>query len=91
MSQTVTTSNTDYILRDIERCIEQNFPRAKHQPYSYSDDLFEAGIVDSLGFLTLIGFIEQHFNIAVSDEDVIPQNFASIDAMAKYVQESLDP
>jgi len=78
------------IVQDLQSCIEENFPRAKNQDYGKSDDLFEKGIVDSLGFLTIIGFIEQTFDITVSDEDVLPENFSSINAMAEYVKRSLD-
>jgi acyl carrier protein len=48
-------------------------------------DLLSAGIVDSLGILRLVAFMEQRFGVKVPDEDVVFENFQSIGAMAGYV------
>jgi len=48
-------------------------------------DLLGAGIVDSLGILRLVAFIEDRFGVKVPDEDVVFENFQSIGAMASYV------
>jgi acyl carrier protein len=53
-------------------------------------DLLSAGIVDSLGILRLVAFMEQRFGVKVPDEDVVFENFQSIDAMAGYVTGRLD-
>jgi acyl carrier protein len=52
-------------------------------------DLLSAGIVDSLGILRLVAFMEQHFGVKVPDEDVVFENFQSIGAMAGYVSQRL--
>jgi acyl carrier protein len=52
-------------------------------------DLLSAGIVDSLGILRLVAFIEKHFGVKVPDEDVVFENFQSIGAMAGYVSQRL--
>lgn len=48
-------------------------------------DLLSAGIVDSLGILRLVAFIEDRFGVRVPDEDVVFENFQSLEAMANYV------
>jgi acyl carrier protein len=53
--------------------------------YEAKTDLLEAGIVDSVGLMGLVTFVEQRFGIAVPDEDVIYENFASIGALADYL------
>lgn len=40
-------------------------------------DLFQEGIVDSFGFIELIGFLEKEFNIKFSDEELISGQFNS--------------
>ena len=50
-------------------------------------DLLSAGIVDSLGILRLVAFIEERFGVKVPDEDVVFENFQSIRAMADYVSQ----
>ena len=39
------------------------------------DDLLSAGIIDSLGILQLVTFIEERFDFQVPDEDVVYENF----------------
>lgn len=53
-------------------------------------DLLSAGIVDSLGILRLVSFIEDRFGVKVPDEDVVFENFQSIRAMGTYVSQRLD-
>jgi acyl carrier protein len=52
-------------------------------------DLLGAGIVDSLGILRLVAFLEDRFGVKVPDEDVVFENFESIGAMAAYVSQRL--
>jgi acyl carrier protein len=46
----------------------------------------EEGIVDSTGVLELVLFVEETFNIAVDDEEIVPENFDSVERLAHYVQ-----
>jgi len=48
--------------------------------------LFEEGIFDSMAFVLLIDFIEENFGIKPTDKDLIEENFKSIDAITKYIQ-----
>lgn len=50
-------------------------------------DLLSAGIIDSLGILRLVAFIEDRFGVKVPDEDVVFENFQSIRAMGNYVSQ----
>jgi acyl carrier protein len=43
------------------------------------------GVLDSLALLQFVEFIEGEFDIEVNDEDMVPDNFRSIDAIAGYV------
>jgi acyl carrier protein len=49
------------------------------------DDLFNTGILDSLGVLQMVAFIEKQFGIQVPDEDVVYENFSSIDSLSNYL------
>lgn len=46
----------------------------------------EHGIVDSLGFVELITFIEEKFGIKIKDDELIPENFDSLQKMARFVE-----
>ena len=49
--------------------------------------MLDSGIVDSLGVLDLVGFIEEQFGIEAQDDDLVPENFDSIDALTRFVKE----
>ena len=49
------------------------------------------GIIDSTGVVEVIGFLEATFEIALDDSELTPENFASIDAIARYVNQKLHP
>lgn len=48
-------------------------------------ELLASGIVDSMGVMELIAFIEESFGVVVDDQEVIPDNFVSLRAMARLV------
>lgn len=48
--------------------------------------LMGEGIIDSTGVLELVMFVEEAFGFTVADEEVLPQNFDSIAALAAYVE-----
>ena len=47
--------------------------------------LIESGIVDSTGVLEVVAFLEETFDIAIPDEDMLPANLDTIGRMASYV------
>jgi acyl carrier protein len=46
----------------------------------------EEGIVDSTGVLELVMFVEQTFGITVEDEEIVPENFDSLERLSRYVR-----
>ena len=53
------------------------------------EDLLEQRFVDSLGLMKLILHIENTFGIKVEDEDIIPENFQSLNSMATFVSKKI--
>jgi acyl carrier protein len=49
------------------------------------DDLLSSGIVDSLGILQLVVFIEQKLKFTVPDEDVVVEHFQSVRVLSDYL------
>jgi acyl carrier protein len=52
--------------------------------------IFALGIFDSMGFISLITFIEENFNIKANDSELIEENFESINALASFVERKLN-
>ena len=59
--------------------------------FDYSDDssLRQESIIDSIGVLNLILFVEETFDIHVDDREVTPDNFDSVNALAAFVEHKL--
>ena len=78
------------IICKITDFISATFPHTHQKSVDITDALFEQGIVDSLGVLEIVAFIQNSFEIYVKDEDIIEDNFSSIADIATYVKQSLD-
>lgn len=52
-----------------------------------SDDesLLEAGVIDSAAMVDLIAFLEKSYSISIDEDDMVPENFDSIEAIVAYV------
>jgi acyl carrier protein len=50
-----------------------------------ADSLLEAGVIDSMGVLELVSFIEKQYRIAVAEDEMMPENFDSVDAIAAFI------
>jgi acyl carrier protein len=55
------------------------------------ESLLEAGVIDSLGVLSLVSFIEQRYRIAVTEDEMMPENFDSIEAIAGFIARRREP
>jgi acyl carrier protein len=58
--------------------------------YSDEDSFLEREIVDSLGVIELVTFLEAQFGISVADHELIPENFDSVKNLAEYVARKLE-
>jgi acyl carrier protein len=52
--------------------------------------IFQDGIFDSMGFLSLINFIEDYFQIKAEDSELLEENFESVNAIAKFISKKLN-
>lgn len=50
------------------------------------EDLLGTGILDSLAMIQLIAFVEKEFEIKVSPEDMIIENFMTVTHIVNYVK-----
>jgi acyl carrier protein len=54
-------------------------------PIGDDENLLADGMVDSIGMLRLIGFIEASYGVQVPLEDITIENFRSIEALSGYL------
>lgn len=51
--------------------------------------IFENGLLDSMGLLFLIEFLGETFQVEVSDDELNPKNFESINNIVSFVSNKL--
>lgn len=49
------------------------------------ESLLEKGVIDSAGMLDLVAFIETEYSIKIDDDDLMPENFDSLNAIQGFV------
>jgi acyl carrier protein len=54
--------------------------------YDDNDSFLQEGIVDSVGVMDLVSFVEETFGVAVDDHEITPDNFDSVNKLAQYVR-----
>lgn len=70
----------------IREFIFENYMIGGNEEELGNDDSFmEKGIIDSTGILELIMFVEESWEIEVSDDEVVPDNFDSINKLCMYI------
>lgn len=70
----------------IRQFIFEKFPLARKRQLREEDSLLETGIVDSIGILEIVTFVEQQFAVEVGDDDLQPENFGTIASIAAFVE-----
>jgi acyl carrier protein len=50
-----------------------------------SASLIEAGVIDSMGVLELVAFLEETYGIRIGDDELVPENLDTIGNIVRYV------
>lgn len=75
----------------IHRYILENFLFTNEDGRLRDDTSFlEEGIVDSTGVLELVMFVEETFGLTVEDTEILPENFDSVERLARYVRMKME-
>ena len=76
----------DSILSDLREFIARNF-LFSDKGYTYGDDasFLESGIIDSLGIIELVTFVEKTYGVSVADNELLPENFDSVAKLGSYI------
>ena len=65
--------------------IQSEFLQNGSKPIAANDNLIEDGVIDSLAILILISFIEEQYSVSINPEDVVLENFESIEAINSLI------
>ncbi|WP_436494534.1 acyl carrier protein [Actinokineospora sp. HUAS TT18] len=65
--------------------IDEFLPDVAADALAVDYDLLANGVIDSLGLLKLIAWIEDRFGVPIGDDDLDPDNFRSVAAVDRFI------
>ena len=78
------------ITPEIRRFVVDNFLFGQDAgPLGNDESFLDTGIIDSTGVLQLVGFLEERYNIAIGNDELVPDNLDSVNRVSRFVQAKL--
>ncbi len=78
------------IARQVRQFLIENFLFGRTDDQFSDDESFlESGLVDSMGILTLVTFVQDTFAIPIEDDEIVPENWDSVHRIAAFVASKL--
>jgi acyl carrier protein len=68
--------------------VEEFMPDVTVDDLDSDYDLLEGGVVDSLGLLKVVAWLETDFDIGVDDAELGPESFRTVDAIKAFVDQA---
>ena len=75
-------------MSDVRQDVRQFFQQQLARDLTGVDDstsLLQAGVLDSLGVMELVAFLQDRYGLTLDDDDLVPENLESVDAIAAFV------
>jgi acyl carrier protein len=77
IKKTITTFIGNYLIKDTVSTLDEDA------------SFLEDGLIDSVGVLELVAFLEETYGFRVEDEEINPANLDSVNKLVAYVQSKL--
>ncbi len=78
---------TETLANDIYSYINKEMDNSSD--FDISTNIVEVGIVDSMAIMTLVSFLEEKYGVEIDFENITPENFATVDAIANFIRKLL--
>lgn len=76
----------------VREFLQEHVPTGQARTEIPSDEsLLDSGLLDSATILELVSFLEERFNLTIADEELLPENFETIDAIVAMVSSKQGP
>jgi acyl carrier protein len=71
----------------LEKFVLENLPGGRlRKSIDPSEDLLAGGVIDSLSLMEVVSFVEQQYGIEVNDQDLVADNFRSLQSIQEFVE-----
>ena len=75
------------IINELRAYITENFLYARPDYFvAEHDHLLEKGVVDSMGMVELLTFLQDRFGVEPADDEITEDNFATLARIAAFVR-----
>ena len=74
-------------MQDLIQNLAQYIKNTYNAELESRENIFGSGIIDSIGFANLIEFITAEFKIGFEPEDLVEDNFYSLERIAQFISE----
>jgi len=86
----MTTPPAKQIRDEIRAYLDENFLYMRPDFILQDDDrLLERGVVDSMGIVEMLTFLDDQFGVKVADDEISEANLGTIGAIARFVTSKL--
>jgi len=68
--------------------VEEFMPDVPADELDSDFDLLTGGVVDSLGLLKVVAWLEEEFDVSVDDSELGPESFRTVAAIKEYVDQA---
>jgi acyl carrier protein len=73
----------------IQKFIEDRFLVEFGEDVRADSNLFQAGVLDSFGYLQLMKFLEKEFSLEITPEDILTNVFVSLEGIDGFVADKI--
>jgi acyl carrier protein len=71
----------------LERFVLETLPGGRgRKSIDPDEDLLAGGVIDSVGLMEVVSFVEQEYGIDVTDQDLVADNFRSLKSIQEFVE-----
>jgi len=76
---------------DIHTAIRNFLKNAAPKGVSFtdSDNLLTKGVIDSLRMLDMMSFLEDKYGLKIDEDEMMPENFESVEAITRFVEKKI--
>ncbi|SDI36481.1 Phosphopantetheine attachment site [Actinokineospora alba] len=79
-------------LQEIKQFVLDEFlPDVPADELGVTEDLLAGGVIDSLGLLKVIAWLEDRFAVPIDDVELAPDSFRTIEAIDEFIRCALAP
>jgi acyl carrier protein len=74
-----------HVADEIVSFLEEQFPATTSDGVGRDVDLFDTGVIDSVGVAETLAYIEERYQVEIPDEVLLSDDFTTIDGIARAI------